>query len=154
MYNLNLELELTPRCYRGSPCIVVGFNNVEIYSGYLDSTRTFTFQGVFPKSSTRLWIELLNKHDDDNDLATGQDKAVIIDRITLNDITSENFIWQGLYRPVYPQAWEKNPPSDKSMDDVLKYHNYLGWNGKWWLDITIPVFTWIHKVEDLGWIYD
>lgn len=31
---------------------------------------------------------------------------------------------------------------------------YLGWNGLWVLEFELPIFTWIHKLENLGWIYD
>lgn len=31
--------------------------------------------------------------------------------------------------------------------------SYLGWNGMWKFQFEIPIFTWIHKLEGLGWIY-
>jgi hypothetical protein len=37
---------------------------------------------------------------------------------------------------------------------LLKNHTYLSWNGKWTLTFDVPVFTWIHRVQNLGWIYD
>jgi hypothetical protein len=72
--------------------------------------------------------------------------ALVIEQINFNEISSPKFVWEGLYYPTYP--------THMSGDSELKYHNYLGWNGVWTLDFTLPIYTWIHKVEDLGWIYD
>ena len=40
------------------------------------------------------------------------------------------------------------------LDDELTNIDYLGWPGTWTLDFTSPVFTWIHQIQSLGWIYD
>jgi hypothetical protein len=29
----------------------------------------------------------------------------------------------------------------------------MGWNGRWELNFRVPIFTWIHQLENLGWIY-
>jgi hypothetical protein len=88
----------------------------------------------------KLTIEHYGKEDLDS--AT----ALIIEQIKLNEITSPRFVWEGMYHPKYPPHL--------TGDSELKYHNYLGWNGIWSLEFTLPIYTWIHKVENLGWIYD
>jgi len=73
--------------------------------------------------------------------------ALIIDQIKFNSISGTKFIYQGIYYPSYPTHLQ-----DKN--SILPHQNYLSWNGIWTLDFTLPIYTWIHKVEDLGWIYD
>jgi hypothetical protein len=90
--------------------------------------------------STRLSIEHVGKADLD------PSTALIVEQIKFNEITSPKFVWAGIYSPNYPKHISGDPE--------LKYHNYLSWNGVWNLDFTLPIYTWIHKVEDLGWIYD
>ena len=85
-------------------------------------------------------IEHYDKRDSD------PTTALIIEQIQFNEITDPKFIWAGVYRPNYPTHLTGAPE--------LKYHNYLGWNGVWSLEFTLPIYTWIHKILDLGWIYD
>lgn len=72
--------------------------------------------------------------------------ALIIEEIKFDDISNPRFVWEGIYRPSYPYHM--------SGDEVLKYHSYLGWNGIWTLDFSLPIYTWMHQIENLGWIYD
>lgn len=102
-----------------------------------DTWVEFTLQGHGTKT---LNIEHYNKQDSD------PTTALIIEQIQFNEITDPKFVWAGVYRPNYPIHLTGDPE--------LKYHNYLGWNGVWQLDFTIPIYTWIHKTLDLGWIYD
>lgn len=93
-----------------------------------------------------LEIEHKNKDPDD------PDTALVIKSITFNDITSDKFVWAGVYTPDYPLSWYNEQPVKPPQE--LTYSNYLGWNGVWRLEFTAPIFTWIHGVEGLGWIYD
>jgi len=74
--------------------------------------------------------------------------ALIVEQIKFNEITSPRFVYQGVYTPNYPKHL-----LDSNAGSTLQ-QNYLSWNGTWTLDFTLPIYTWIHKVEDLGWIYD
>ena len=53
--------------------------------------------------------------------------------------------WVEFLNKDYTDYPDKNP--------VLQPHTYLGWNGRWVLEFETPVFTWIHRLEDLGWLY-
>lgn len=87
-----------------------------------------------------LTIEHRNKRDSD------PDTALVIEQIQFNEITSPKFMWAGTYRPTYPQHMTGQAE--------LPSHNYLSWNGVWTLNFTLPIYTWIHNIENLGWIYD
>jgi len=78
----------------------------------------------------------------DHDHAT----AVIVKSISFFGIEDPKFIWAGVYYPDYPEHYpNKITP--------LPGHGYLGWNGIYELKFTVPVFTWIHQTQSLGWIY-
>ena len=95
-------------------------------------------------------VEHYGKTINDTDIHTGRDTAVTIEKIKFNGIYSPRFAWAGIYRPDYPQHYKQ----DQELAEILTPHTYLGWNGVWTLDFTLPIYTWIHKMEDLGWIYD
>lgn len=65
--------------------------------------------------------------------------AVIVKTVELNDITHLQNTYQGMY---YPDDME--PRRD----------TYIAWNGVWILNFTVPVYTWMHQTQNLGWIYD
>lgn len=118
-----------------------------LFSGELKKSISIKFDKLSPSTTHSLSVEFYNKTDSDTDINTGRDKAIIIKEIEFFGITSPRFVWAGNYRPEYPSHMTDQPK-------ILKYHNYMGWNGVWCLDFTTPIFTWIHQIEDLGWIYD
>ena len=95
------------------------------------SITKFNFEQL--SGPTQLTIELLDKHP--NDPTT----AVIVKSVKLNDIEHIQNTYQGMYYPT---------------DMAPRRDTYLAWNGFWTLDFTVPVYTWMHKTQGLGWIYD
>ena len=91
--------------------------------------------------ATLLTVEHYGKSD--NDPTT----AIIVEQIQFNEISDYKFVYQGIYYPSYPKHLLGN-------DTVIPHKNYLSWNGVWQLEFTLPIYTWIHKTLDLGWIYD
>lgn len=96
-----------------------------------DSWVNFEFQA--PQGPTNISVELFDKKPDDSTT------AVIIKSLRLNDIDHIQNTYQGMY---YPYGME--PRRD----------TYIAWNGVWVLDFTVPTYTWMHKTQGLGWIYD
>lgn len=75
------------------------------------------------------------------------DTSIVIEEVKLNDLSDPCFVWAGIYYPNYPDYYKNKIPK-------LTNINYLGWNGTWHLELTVPIYTWIHKIQNLGWIYD
>ena len=73
--------------------------------------------------------------------------AVEIVSVSFFDITHPKFAWAGVYWPSYPKHLHGEP-------QLLPGQTYLSWNGRWSLQFSVPVFSWMHRVLDLGWIYD
>lgn len=150
MYQLDCSVWLKPVWHNDPPLIKLGIdNNVEQIS--LTEPTEFKFNQTLDSGEHTLTIEFLNKIDSDTQFHLGLDKAVIVDKIVFFGINDPKFVWQGKYTPQYPERWvsqQSTPPSK-----ILLMHNYLGWNGVWKLQFQLPIFTWIHQVQDLGWIY-
>lgn len=82
-------------------------------------------------------------------------QAIAIRQIDLNGVEDKRFIWRGIYRPEYPEPWASQQRAQGiTLSDELTNTDYLGWNGVWNLQFSSPVFTWIHQIQGLGWIYD
>jgi hypothetical protein len=140
--------------WRQPPEIKITLANYVLFSGALKQDRVFNFEQDLLPGEHMLSIEFYGKTDLDTDVINNRDTAVIVNSIVFNDIVSEKFVWQGQYRPEYPAAWfQQQVEMGKQPDTELQYHTYLGWNGIWSLRFSTPIFTWIHQVENLGWIH-
>ena len=151
-YPVQVEVCLQPRWHKDPPEINIGIDDT-IKQVTLSEAQIFRYDFASFGRST-IMIELLNKKDTDTVPEQDLDKAVVIESISFFGITDPRFVWLGVYEPEYPEPWATE---QAQQGVVLKQHltnqNYLGWNGKWTLTFTAPVFTWIHNVQNLGWIY-
>ena len=96
-------------------------------------------------TSATITVEVFDKQ--------GQE-AVIVESMSFFGIDDPRFVWAGVYSPVYPEPWHtEQKQQGKLWEAQLAGHTYLSWPGKWQLTFDVPVFTWIHKIQNLGWIY-
>lgn len=149
-YHVDLSVLLKPIWFNNFPNIRIGVNG-KLDDVILDKDTWFNYSYNAKATTNILQIELYGKNDNDSDMANNKDTAVVIEQIKFNSITSPKFAWKGVYTPKYPVHYIENNTTAAS---TLSPCTYLGWNGIWTLEFTVPVFTWIHKLEDLGWIYD
>lgn len=110
----------------------------------LENIRDFEYN-FNASSPVLLTVEHFGKSDSD------PETAVEIVGIEFFGIIDPKFAWAGKYYPDYPSTWYNQQPRKPA--DVLLGQTYLGWNGVYKLEFTVPVFTWMHKVQNLGWIY-
>ena len=139
-YPVKLSVTLQPV---DLPNVRIGING-DLFPVVLDQTNTVHFE--FESADTsNLTVELVDK--------TAQE-AVIIESVSFFGIEDPKFAWAGVYEPKYPEPWASE---QQDQGVVLKQHlcphTYLGWPGKWTLTFDVPVFTWVHRVQNLGWIY-
>ena len=129
-----------------TPMIRCGLN--ELDSEYIKLTKEtlLHFNVDLNRGSQKFLIEFNNKTNNTPDM------AVEIVSVTFEGMTFDRFKWASKYYPDYPEPW-----ASEQRDPLALYHNsctYLGWNGIWVLEFETPIFTWIHQLEHLGWIYD
>lgn len=149
---VQIEVRLKPVWHKDPPEINIGIND-NLQTVVLQNEQTFCYNFT-ASDQAQLTVEFLNKTNQDTVADRGLDKAVIIESVSFFGITDPRFVWQGVYTPDYPEPWATE---QRNQGVVLKQQltnqTYLAWNGKWMLTFKIPVFTWIHQVQNLGWIY-
>ena len=137
-----VAITLTPKIHKLAPEV-----SVSVPGHLVNETlwRTKRIDLEFDAAQGWIEVELANKP------ALDPDMAVIIDQVEFFGISDPRFVWAGVYTPNYPEPWysEQSPPPPAQ----LHQQNYLGWNGRWRLDFSVPVFTWMHQTLNLGWIY-
>ena len=145
-YLVKLAVSLSPIIGHLSPEVRVSIPGQAIQT-LLHCTKKFELE--FTGTTGWLEIQMVNKEP------TDQHTAIIIDKIEFFGIHDPKFVWQGQYRPEYPEPWASEQKSTGIvLDSVLSNVTHLGWNGAWRLEFGIPVFTWIHQIQNLGWIHD
>lgn len=139
-HNVKIKIRLKPV---GKPWVKVGLDNF-IQVKQLETLTDFDYD-VDATDSVTLTVEHFNKPN--NDPTT----AVEIVGIEFFGISDPKIVWAGVYYPRYPEPWASEQTS--ALATQLPGQNYLGWNGVYSLTFDVPVFTWIHKTLNLGWIY-
>jgi|688.fasta_scaffold440527_1 hypothetical protein len=138
-----VAVELTPKFSDQPPCIVV---SVPGHSQQHELRQTETLEFEFDADVGWIELKFMNKPDHDIDM------AVIVQSISFFGISDPKFVWAGIYTPKYPEPWysqQTEPPPEQILSQT-----YMGWNGVWRLDFSVPVFTWMHKMLNMGWLYD
>jgi hypothetical protein len=141
LYNTLVEITLEPI---GTPEVKIQLGEQTVHI-HLGTVSTFTFDKELAAGPLSITVEMLNKSDTDSTT------AVIVKDVALNGIVDQKITWSGVYYPNYPTQWASTQPNLKPS---IVAATYLGWNGVWKLDITVPVFTWIHQTRGLGWIFE
>jgi hypothetical protein len=141
-YNTEFSINLCPH---DNPLISYGIDGVvENESLLLTKPLTIHFNLDLDEGDHTFFIDFYNKTNDTPKM------AVEIESVTVEGITVDRFKWAGLYYPIYPEPWAS---TQTDLPKVRSSSTYLGWNGRWELTFSAPIFQWIHRVENLGWIY-
>jgi len=144
-YSTRFSIHLRPHGVV-SPQIRCGINNLSTHTLVLNNDAELAYDLELPIGQHKFMLEFANKTN-----AT-PDMAVEIVSVEFEGMTLDRFRWSGVYYPDYPEPW-----ASEQTDPLPKFHTsatYLGWNGRWELAFETPIFTWIHQLENLGWIYD
>jgi hypothetical protein len=141
--NLQFTITLKPVGYADKwPEFYLKIDNDVQDMGILEDERTYNFDVELEDGPHTINVGFTNKVDTDtvaNDNKIVADKAVIVEHITIEGYEFKDFLYRGVYTPV---------------DRPESHSNYLSWNGEWQLEFTTPIFTWLHKTQHVGWIYE
>jgi hypothetical protein len=143
-YNTNFSILLTPHGLI-SPVITYKLNNLVINTIVLDKESRLHFSLDLDQGNNKFEIIFTNKINETPDM------AVEILEVEIEGIVVDRFKWASRYYPLYPEPW-----ASQQIDPLPEYQSsatYMGWNGRWELNFEVPIFTWIHRLEALGWIY-
>lgn len=148
-----VSVSLKPVYWNDPPESRITFNDQILWQGkLLDSMHqrwTLPAQDV-----NRFSVWFLNKTEQDT--RDGLDKAIVIDRVGLEDLELDSFRHRARYRPQYTLGFLESRAAQGQVPEPVISADYLGFNGEWWIEWPWPTFSWIYGVEtnDLGWVYE
>jgi hypothetical protein len=151
-YEFDLDFEISSIWFRHPPVVKVSLDDHLLFEGPVAEKQKIRYAGMLDQGLHHLRLIYQGKTDADTDLDRKLDTAVILEKLSLFGIDDMKFIWAGKYRPEYPSQWASQQTN--TLSEILYNQTYLGWNGTWELSLELPIFTWIHRLQNLGWIYD
>ena len=134
MYDFRIEIDVEPVKGFSYPKITYGITGINLIECTIDVPTTITYTHRLPAGDYSFELSMINKHRNDPTM------AVDIKSIRVMEIEAYKFIYNSVYSP--------------EGREVLHAHNYICWPGKWEMKFSSPIYTWIHKQLDLGWIYE
>jgi hypothetical protein len=140
-YNTRFAVTLTGI---GNPEITYGIDDAVCNTIPIHGNVTLYFSLDLTTTAHKFFIEFANKTNDTPDM------MVVVDSVSVEGITTDRLKWSGTYTPNYPRPWAD---SQTNLSPSLAGATHLGWNGRWELAFSVPIFTWLHQKEHLGWIY-
>lgn len=140
VYNTRIEIGLQGQ---NGPHVRMSLDGLQICDCVIAEQYVFSADLPLDLGEHVLEIELKNK--------SYSQEHVLIEYVEFEGIRTDRIKWQGVYTPCYPEPWASQ---QTDLKPELTGVTHLGWNGVWRLRFAAPIFTWIHRVESLGWIYD
>lgn len=145
-------LTVRPVWWNRAPHITVTLDDQVRWSGPIETELMLDWCQPLPRGQHRIDVQFSGKTNTDS--TPEQDHAVVIEQLEFFGIRDDRFRWQGVYQPEYPEPWRSEQVSwGIQLPHYLSPHTYLGWNGTWRLEFSTPIFTWMHGVLGMGWIY-
>lgn len=149
-FDTKIDLHIVPKFHADPPVIKYGVDNTLTEHVLVEPLVVSLTSELYAGTHT-LCIEFVNKRNSDTNIELGLDKTVLIDRIKFNGLDLKTFANHSKYYPKYPEPWYSQ--QDSKPGKYITGVQELGWNGRWELSFSAPIFTWIHQVENLGWIW-
>ena len=149
-YQTEIEVDIVPTYHSSVPEIVWGIDHA-VDRTQLSQPTTLKFNQLLTAGPHSVIIDFVNKQDADCVPHLGLDKYITIGDIRINSIHLPRFNWLATYEPVFPEPWlsQQNPRPNP----VQAGETHLGWNGRWQLKFNASVFSWIHQIENMGWVW-
>lgn len=152
MINYDIKISLDVEFVTNSEPLDVGIavNDVTFFRDRYPAQRnTFLINTQLTRGQHQLSIEFQNKPyhmcSPENDI------AVLIHSVKFQNIDAD-FKDFSYYKPIYPAQWLTEQQSLGINPSPVIIANYLGWDGRWFLDFSTPIYRWIHQRLDLGWL--
>tara|TARA_B100000214_G_C23958998_1_gene624319 strand:- start:1141 stop:1614 length:474 start_codon:yes stop_codon:yes gene_type:complete len=148
--NLKFRIELYSTYWQSPPFVDVKVNDTSYYTGKITSSidKPTIIEFTAPcEEGKEYTLKIVRSNKGARDTVLDHDKKIIKDQllniknIQIDDIDIDALIFEGEYRPDYPEPWlsqqQTKPPA------VLKNSVNLGHNGTWSLKIKSPFYMWL-----------
>jgi hypothetical protein len=118
------------------PSARVYIDDILLFDNCVDTPIEINWSGAIFDGSHKIIVEMYNKKQGDTivvDNTIVHDVLLNVDSIAIDDIELDQLIWA---KSIYY-------PEDAHAPNILENCINLGWNGKWVLEFSSPVYLWL-----------
>lgn len=147
--DVKIQLDLAALDTQFVPDVMIGLDDHCYCSGPVTAYHSpVVIHRALTPGIHRVWIQ----HQDHRSIMQTPHAAVLINAVRFQHGIDHDFRHHSKYRPDYPEHWiEQNRAQGRTLEPVI-LSNHLGWPGIWWIDFKVPIYNWIHKQLNLGWL--
>lgn len=150
MFKVNIQVTINPTFHDSYPEIKYGINELANHCVLKENT-VIEIETFLPQGKFYFLIDFFNKTDSDCIPEKNLDKFITITNVKIGNLQLPRFMWTAEYEPRYPEPWyseqKLKPPKIQTGATIM------GFNGTWKLPFESPIYPWIHKIENMGWIW-
>lgn len=148
-YVIKIKILLEPIYQDAAPQIIYGIDTNILSQQSIRYAQEIVINTKLSLGSHRFFLELVNKDYAAN--KKDRDMHIKIKHIGFQEM-EENFHYFSKYRPMYPTQWlQQQKEMGKEWPETI-LSNHMGWNGTYYIDFETPIYKWIHKKLNLGWL--
>jgi len=148
-YVIKIKILLEPIYQDVAPQIIYGIDTNILSQQSIRYAQEIVINTKLSLGSHRFFLELVNKDYAAN--KKDRDMHIKIKHIGFQEM-EENFHYFSKYRPMYPTQWlQQQKEMGKEWPETI-LSNHIGWNGTYYIDFETPVYRWIHRKLNLGWL--
>jgi hypothetical protein len=150
-FGAHIDLTLHSQYTETVPTVTVKFANAVIWHGGIDKTTVLSFdtEELLPGN---YWLSVVFGNKDDSEQQRfGKDMMVGVESLRIQNYDHEFSIYSE-YEPDYPEPWHTQQKQAGTAPPPVTHSNYLGWPGEWRIQISLPVYRWIHVMTSQGWL--
>ena len=150
---LKFVIELYSTYWGAPPVADVKVNDTSYFNGHVkareNNVKIIEFEHELEEGKHyNLIIDRSNKNQSDTVVNEKgdilHDQLLHIKNITIDEIDIGGLIYEGIYRPKYPELWAKQQKANGvDLPQTLKNVTQMGHNGTWTFGFTSPFYMWL-----------
>ena len=149
---LKFKLELYATMWDKPPVAEILINDKSYFKGDITSTKDkptlIEFEHEFEEGkSYSLIIDRLGKGKNQTIVENEKiikDQLLHIKYIEIDDIDIGNLVYEGVYKPEYPELWaSQQREAGNKLPETLKNVTKMGHNGTWTFTFSSPFYMWL-----------
>ena len=146
---VNIDISLDACIIKTVPRVLIKLDNTILYDIEIAGTTSITIEKSLSLGDHCLEVCFYNKNP--KEAGYSKDMAILIRHIRFQHI-KKDFHFLSKYFPEYPHEFitSQQKQGKKWPESLLS--NHLGWNGKYIINFQTPIYRWLHKNLNLGWL--
>lgn len=148
-YDIKIKIIVEPSYIDIAPHIICGIGTNVFLQQSINSSQEIVIEDKLIEGNHRLFLKLTNKNYEVS--KKEKDMHIKIKHIGFQDI-EDNFHYFSKYKPEYPTEWLQQQNEIGKVWEEYILSDHIGWNGIYYIDFETPIYRWIHKKLNLGWL--